>query len=223
MDFIVSDQDLGLLLDAYITRNELKEVWKKYLEDKKQEGSHKNIQLLGQKLILEKSIDPETIKSLFNPSKTPESPRKKWILETCKELPTVEQMDQLEGGEEIIEDIKKRLQFPEGTDPSYVGAVNSDHEPEVWCHTRDTDEEYTGYYHGMITCECHDNLPDRLDDLECDICKRKFKLENLHRFPHINGNGDGGWEGCFCSNNCMQETCHMNDIREEIMCAIYFG
>lgn len=222
MEFNITDQDLFVLLDPYISKEELKEVWKEYVKKFGYNGTHKDIQMLSKKIVSDKKINPESIKSLFNPSKIIESKPKEWIIESCKELPTIEQMDQIEGGEEIIEDIKLRLKVPENTNVLCIRAVNSDHDAVIWCHTRDLEEDYPGYYHGMITCECHDNLPDRLEDLKCDVCKRNFKLKDLHRFPHINGNGDGGWEGCYCSYECLQEVCHMNDVRENIMCSLYF-
>lgn len=220
---VVLESDLDNLLNPYVTKKELNEIWKLYLKTHQVDDTHKNVQLLSKKICEEHRIDPIVIKALFNPVRIPEEECKEWKLKEFYMPPSVEQLNQFEDSEGIIEDLKKRISYPEGTDISRVGPVNADHDASEWCHLVEEDSlDHENVFHGMITCECHEELPERVEDLKCDLCHNSFKLEELVRFPYVNDKGDGGWSGLYCSYTCLQTHCFKHDTREKILCSLYF-
>lgn len=220
---ILTDNDLDILLNPYIDKKELKDVWKKFLLDKGLENNHKDIQKLSLKIVKENKISPVIIKSLFNTNKIIcEEKLNEWVLTKIYTIPTDKELDFFEDSEGVVNDIKKRIRYPPNTDISRVGPINSDHDATEWCHLCDEYNEHEKVFHGMITCECHDNLPDKLCDLKCDMCEKSIDINDLVRFPYVNDEGDGGWEGTYCSYDCLQTNCFIYDVKEKIICAIYF-
>ena len=48
------------------------------------------------------------------------------------------------------------------------------------------------------------------------MCEKSIDINDLVRFPYVNDEGDGGWEGTYCSYDCLQTNCFIYDVKEKL-------
>lgn len=215
-------EDLDILLDPYISKDDLLKKWKDYLQKNDIKTDTKMIQLLAKKICEKYKVNPSSIRALFRILPfIPKDENKKWVLNKEYTIPLPKELDLFDDEKMITSDLKKRITFPSDTDIKHTGPINSDHNATHWCHI-ETKDDAVNCYHGMITCECHEYLPENVEDLKCDMCLSNFNLDDMVRFPYINDDGDGGWFKTYCSYSCLKSDCFINDVREQILCDIYF-
>lgn len=233
----INSHQIDELLNPYISREEIVKKWKDTLQVMNKPTTTKGLEWLAQKLRSEYQVPPKAISALFNrryvdPLSDPnfsKTPNIKIAFNPISFAGT-EKFDYSD--EEFVSEIRKRLEYPTlpaDIDRFTIGPTNSDLDSSLkaprWCHEDYIipDDDNTGHHHGMLKCQCHQEIPDL--GFKCEGCQGFFGWKSINtdwfeteiiRFPILDEN-IGGWGGFYCSRSCLlefppQEITEMHDI-----------
>lgn len=220
MDISVDAKDLDLLINPYLSKDDLLKVWKEYIMFKRggrveSLPTHRDIDTLAKNIVQNFDIAPESISCLFRRgivrNDTPPPPEYRINFKPADmNLITPYRDPEVD----FVTPLQSRFTFPEDKDPEAFGPNNADElasNISPWCHELvrwgeiDTlinpDEPYN---HAMLKCTCYQDITP---EFKCPGCKGAFSLNSkcFFRLPKVKGEhgGLGGWGKFYCSTDCI--------------------
>lgn len=247
----LSSQQIDELLNPFYNRDDIVKKWKETLQEMKKPTTTKGMEWLAQTLRSEYKVPPKAISALFNrryvdPVLDPNYGKTPNIRIAFTPMSFAGTEDFKYSDEEFVSSIRKRLEYPElpiDVNKIYLGPTNSDLDSDLkksrWCHEdlkdiessdpessdplQELDDNSIGFHHGMLKCQCRQEIPDK--GFMCEGCRSFINWKSIGsdwfetdiiRFPILDGK-IGGWGGFFCSRRCLlefpsEEITEMHDV-----------